>query len=163
MRGAFFHLRRPLTESNLTMHKQTGSSLLEVLVAVVILAFGLLGLAGLQLNSVKSSHSAYLRSQATLLAYDMADRMRVAREAAILGRFDDNSEHVDRTSWDDTIARSLGEGATGTVTRAANDQVTITISWDDNRGRIRSSDAADADGSASTTDDVADFVFQTEF
>lgn len=145
------------------MHKQTGSSLLEVLVAVVILAFGLLGLAGLQLNSVKSSHSAYLRSQATLLAYDMADRMRVAREAAILGRFDDNSEHVDRTSWDDTIARSLGEGATGTVTRAANDQVTITISWDDNRGRIRSSDAADADGSASTTDDVADFVFQTEF
>lgn len=144
------------------MSRQTGSSLLEVLIAVVILAFGLLGLAGLQATSVKSSHSAYQRSQATLLAYDIVDRMRAARAAAIAGRFDDGSAHADRSTWDATLVRTLGPGANGSVVRAANNRVTVTIRWDDNRGRIRTSSAADATGAASATDDVSDFVYQTE-
>ncbi|MGH8551522.1 MAG: type IV pilus modification protein PilV [Methylococcales bacterium] len=53
-----------------------GFTLVEVLVAVFVLALGLLGLSGLQVASLQNNHSAYLRSQATLLAYDMADRMR---------------------------------------------------------------------------------------
>jgi type IV pilus assembly protein PilV len=57
-------------------NSQEGFTLLEVLIAIVVLAFGLLGLAGLQTASLRNNHSAYLRSQATLLAYDMADRMR---------------------------------------------------------------------------------------
>ena len=56
-------------------HEQ-GFTLVEILVAVFILALGLLGLSGLQVASLQNNHSAYLRSQATLLAYDMADRMR---------------------------------------------------------------------------------------
>jgi type IV pilus assembly protein PilV len=53
-----------------------GFSLLEVLVAVVILSVGLLGIAGLQVAGLRVNHSSYMRTQATLLAYDMADRMR---------------------------------------------------------------------------------------
>lgn len=53
-----------------------GFTLVEILVAVFVLALGLLGLSGLQVASLQNNHSAYLRSQATLLAYDMADRMR---------------------------------------------------------------------------------------
>ena len=51
-------------------------TLIEVLVTVVILAVGLLGLAGMQAASMRNNHSAYLRSQAVQLSYDMADRVR---------------------------------------------------------------------------------------
>ncbi|HEB95739.1 MAG TPA: type IV pilus modification protein PilV [Sedimenticola thiotaurini] len=53
-----------------------GFTLIEVLVTVLILAVGLLGLAGLQTVSIRNNHSAYLRSQAVQLAYDIADRVR---------------------------------------------------------------------------------------
>lgn len=62
--------RQPFTTS------QRGFTLLEVLVAVVILGVGLLGVAGLQVLSVKNTHSAYMRSQATFLAYDIIDSIR---------------------------------------------------------------------------------------
>jgi type IV pilus assembly protein PilV len=53
-----------------------GFSLLEVLVALTIFSIGLIGLAGLLIVSVKTNHSAYLRSQASFMAQGMADRMR---------------------------------------------------------------------------------------
>lgn len=55
---------------------QRGATLVEILVAVVLLSFGLVGLAGLQYNGSKFNHGAYLRSQGTALAYDQLDRMR---------------------------------------------------------------------------------------
>ncbi len=62
-------------------HSQ-GFTLVEVMVAVVILAIGLLGMATLMMNSLQSNESAYSRSQATLLAYDILDRMRVNKVAS---------------------------------------------------------------------------------
>ena len=58
------------------MNKNTGFTLIEVLIAMIILAVGLLGLAGLQATSLRNNQSAYNRSVATQLAYDIADRMR---------------------------------------------------------------------------------------
>lgn len=58
------------------MNKNTGFTLIEVLIAMLVLAVGLLGLAGLQATSIGNNQSAYNRSQATQLAYDLADRMR---------------------------------------------------------------------------------------
>ena len=59
-----------------SMTKSRGFTLLEILIAVGVLSIGLLGIAGLQALGQRSNHSAYLRSQATALAYDMIDRMR---------------------------------------------------------------------------------------
>ncbi len=56
--------------------RQTGYSLIEVLIAIVVTSIGLLGLAAMQATGLRNNHSAYNRSQATVLAYDIADRMR---------------------------------------------------------------------------------------
>jgi len=58
------------------MKNNSGFTLIEVLIAMLVLAVGLLGLAGLQAVSLRNNLSAYNRTQATQLAYDMADRMR---------------------------------------------------------------------------------------
>jgi type IV pilus assembly protein PilV len=56
--------------------KQTGFTLVETLVALVVLSVGLLGVAGLQLFGLRGNMSAASRTQATYFADDIIDRMR---------------------------------------------------------------------------------------
>jgi len=65
-----------------------GFTLFEVLIAVLVLSLGLLGLAALQSTGMRSNHSAYHRSQATVLAYDIIDRMRGNKTVAETGGYD---------------------------------------------------------------------------
>ena len=60
----------------LPIQTNAGFTLLEVLVAIVVFSVGLLGLAALQIFSLRLSHDSLLRTTATILANDMADRMR---------------------------------------------------------------------------------------
>lgn len=64
-----------------------GFSLIEVLIALLVLAVGLLGLAFLQAAGLRFNNDSYMRSQATLLAYDLVDRMRANRKAAMAGAY----------------------------------------------------------------------------
>jgi type IV pilus assembly protein PilV len=57
----------------------TGFGMVEVLVTLVLLSVGLMGIAKLQLVSLRSVHASTVRGQAVLLAYDLADRMRANR------------------------------------------------------------------------------------
>lgn len=125
----------------------SGFSLLETLVALLVLSIGLLGLASLQAATVRFNHDAYLRSQATSLAYDLADRMRANRTAAIDGFYDvanfpDPAEcgatggatvaELDVSQWQSALACSLPAGA-GRVARNGR-SFTIAIRWDDRGG-----------------------------
>lgn len=56
--------------------KQTGSSLVEVMVALFVLAIGLLGILALQSKSMQYNQSAHIYSQAIYLANDIAERIR---------------------------------------------------------------------------------------
>lgn len=67
--------------------QQKGFTLIEILVALLILAVGLLGTASLLLLSMKSNQSASQRTQASLLAYDLAERMRMNRDEALAGNY----------------------------------------------------------------------------
>ncbi len=58
-----------------------GFTLIEVLVAALVLAIGILGIASVILTGLKSDKSAYYRSQASAIAYDIADRMRLNSDA----------------------------------------------------------------------------------
>lgn len=138
-----------LNSTPLKRSAASGFTLLEVLIAVLVLSIGLLGLAGLQATSLKFNHSAYMRTAATNLAYDMADRMRVNRDAALSGQYDnvnfptpptcdptlvpDGSAAQDILTWRHALICTLPSG-TGRIVRSDTNLVTITVRWDDSRG-----------------------------
>ena len=62
-------------------YNQMGFTLVEVLVAVFVLAIGILGMAGMQAVGVRESQNTYYRTQADMLANDIIDRMRANRAA----------------------------------------------------------------------------------
>ena len=58
------------------LRKSVGFTMLEVMISIVIIAFGLLGVAGLQAFALKNTQSANFRLTATTLANDIIDRMK---------------------------------------------------------------------------------------
>jgi len=138
---------------------QSGFTMIEILIAFVILSVGVLGLAGLQGASIKSSNTAYMRTVATSQIYDFAERIRSNAEghnlaidggdntynqlSGIPSYLDCNiSTKVpssgcntlelatrDIAMWNIENARVLPNGQ-GTVRRAGQSYI-ITVSWDE--------------------------------
>ncbi|HEX6551026.1 MAG TPA: type IV pilus modification protein PilV [Gammaproteobacteria bacterium] len=85
----------------------SGFTLIEVLVALVVLSVGLLGIAGMISVSLKSSGSTYTRTQVTALTYNILDRMRANRGAAQAGDYNlALTDSVDSTYKDKCLASS---------------------------------------------------------
>ena len=117
-----------------------GSSLLEVLIALVVLGLGALGMVAMQATSLKSNQTALVRTQATELANEISDLMRANRSAALAGSYDNaltatapagtEIHAVDLQNWKTRLAQ-LPAGKGG-ITHA-NTTFTITIQWDESR------------------------------
>ena len=68
--------------------QHAGATLIEVLVAFLIVSFGMLALLALQNNAIQYNKTTEYRSLATMLAMDLAERMRANREQALGGAYD---------------------------------------------------------------------------
>lgn len=65
--------------------KKRGLSMIELLVAVLVLAIGVLGITAMQMVSLQNNRGALFRAEAVQLAYDMMDRIRANPEGAVPG------------------------------------------------------------------------------
>lgn len=122
-----------------------GFTLVEVLVTMVILSAGLLGIAALHTATLRNNLDSVLRSQASALAADIADRMRANRNAALAGGYvialadaapsltgTPTLAQRDLNAWRTLLAQALPNG-TGAVALNA-DVCMITVQWGE-RGR----------------------------
>ena len=75
------------TDGRSAHRAQRGTTLIETLVALLVLSIGLLGVAALQITSLQNNRGAHMRSQASVLAYAIADRMRANRNVALAGGY----------------------------------------------------------------------------
>lgn len=106
--------------------KQTGFSLIEVMITMLVMAIGLLGLAALQLKSVQFSQASLQQSMAAMQAADMTERLwsnlcvlsdTAATEALI-------------EQWEAAHSRAM-PGWEGRVTRHDATNYTVQVSWQD--------------------------------
>ncbi|MGP4843814.1 type IV pilus modification protein PilV [Marinobacter sp. 1Y8] len=125
------------------MTQQSGFGMIEILIAVLILAIGLLGMGSMQTTGLQQTTEARNRSQAVFLAQDMLERVRanraaVASYALAAGNAPacntafaiDNSavDANDQAEWKNALACLL-PGGDGSV--AVNGQnVVVTVTWD---------------------------------
>ena len=128
--------------------KHKGFTLIEVLVALVVMSVGMLGIAALYLEGLRAGRTALYRTTAVNLAADMADRIRANRNAGsayagngpgadgacVNGPVDCTAEQLaeeDWFDWNNQLDAQLPEGAGGEVSiaGAAPATYTITVAW----------------------------------
>ena len=137
---------------------QDGFTLLEVLIALLVLAIGLLGLAALQTTGLRSNTMATTRTHATQLAYDISDRMR----ANVADSYTTNIDNVVTNILKDYELADCSSAPTDSTVSQANDDL---ITWCTAVGNILPSGDAKItqvrqvgiDGTADTLDDVVTY------
>jgi type IV pilus assembly protein PilV len=112
-----------------------------VLVALLVLSIGLLGVAALQVSALQTNQGAHVRSQASVLAYDIADRMRANRAVALAGGYNvlytvtpsgGALNELDLQNWKAALTNTLPTGQ-GEISLVGNIAL-IRVRWTDKSG-----------------------------
>lgn len=119
--------------------RQKGFSILEVMVAVVVLSLGLLGMASLQARALKGNQSSLQRSQATMLTYSILDAIRADRANSPAYKLEmcDAGTNAVQKLWVTTVKDTLGGNKDSTCASISCEDLgqsalcTIVIQWDD--------------------------------
>ncbi|RUR31995.1 type IV pilus modification protein PilV [Vreelandella andesensis] len=115
---------------------QHGISLLESLIALLVLSIGLLGVVGLQTQSLVHNRAAYFETQATNMAQDMLDRVRANPDQVAAYELNVGSTVLgsglpanDQSEWVNDLASALPSGEGGIAIN--NRRVNVTVRWAD--------------------------------
>jgi type IV pilus assembly protein PilV len=142
---------------------QRGVGLIEVLIALLVLSFGMLGLAGLQMWSLKYNQSAMERGMAVVQTHSIVDAMRANRTAATTNEFDiefgdpvptgNSFTLVALRTWRASLRAELGADASGEID-CRGSVCTISVRWDDSRAKDESELDGDGNGFQTVTTEV---------
>lgn len=133
--------------------RHQGFTLIEILIAVIVLAIGLLGVAGLQTVSIQQTAASDSRSVAVMHAQTMAERIRSIRgvpSASEIG------------VWLDEVRADLGADAEGNVVAQGSNSALITLQWVERMNRLDST-SADSEGQASQEPVVSSFSLNVRY
>ena len=120
-------------------HSQKGATLIEVLIATLVLAIGLLGIGATLMISMQNSQGALERSQAVSQTYSMLDVLRENKPDAIIGLYNltswtcsppegDSRIGADLNSWVSTLQEQIGSDACGRIV-CNSMSCTVSIRW----------------------------------
>jgi type IV pilus assembly protein PilV len=170
---------------------QSGFTLVELLVSILILSFGLLAIGAMMGFTLKSNTSSYLKQLSVQSAYNIVDRMRANSQAATGGSYDVNNlvtsgaptipaapatdcssatctsaQMAAYDSWNwlaRDVAAQLPNGCASVTTAVAgaNTLVTVTVQWDDSPAQNKLGSAAPASAAVAGYANLSRFVTQT--
>lgn len=104
----------PIQFQSTTRNRASGGfTLIEIMVALLIFSIGLLGLAMLQATGLKFNTDSYARTQATILAYDLIDRMRANVVGVKAGNYCITSANPCKTTAKPGTAENCGDTTAG--------------------------------------------------
>lgn len=125
-------------------YRQSGLSMIEVLIAILVSVIGLFGVMKMQLSAVSNTHSAYLRSQVAVVSNAMIDQLRANSNGALSGDYNlaltasppisGGLEVADLTQWRTDLATILPSGGGSIACVSATQICTLVVQWDDSRG-----------------------------